>query len=149
MDRVQLICNKIKEADVVLIGAGAGLSASAGLTYSNDRFINNFGDFHNKYGITDMYSGCFYQFKTLEENWAYWSRIVYINRYNQPSLDLYEKLYHIVKDKEYFVITTNVDHCFQKTGFDVNKLFFTQGDYGLYQCATPCHQKLIVIMKVS
>ncbi len=137
--------NKLKTAlnntDAVLIGAGAGLSTSAGLTYSGERFFKYFADFHAKYGIIDMYSGGFYPYETLEEFWAWWSRHILYNRYEQPPLTVYENLLSLVKDKNYFVITTNVDHCFQKVGFDKKWLFYTQGDYGLLQCSDACHNK--------
>ena len=137
--------NKLKaaldNADAVLIGAGSGLSASAGLTYSGERFFRYFADFHAKYGITDMYSGGFYPYDTLEEYWAWWSRHIYFNRYVEPPRPVYNELYSLVKDKDYFVITTNVDHCFQKAGFDKKRLFYTQGDYGLFQCSAGCHNK--------
>ncbi|MDE6585178.1 MAG: Sir2 silent information regulator family NAD-dependent deacetylase [Clostridia bacterium] len=131
----------LDSADAVLIGAGAGLSTSAGLTYSGERFFKHFADFHAKYGITDMYSGGFYPYKTLEEFWAWWSRHIYYNRYVEPPKPVYNNLYELVKNKDYFVITTNVDHCFQKAGFDKERLFYTQGDYGLFQCSVPCHKK--------
>lgn len=134
-----MIDNKIKEAKTILIGAGAGLSTSAGFIYSGERFDYYFSDFINKYGFTDMYTGGFYPFDTLEEYWAYWSRYIYINRYMDAPLPVYDDLYDIVKDKDYFVLTTNVDHCFQKAGFDKNRIFYTQGDYGLFQCSDPCH----------
>lgn len=128
-------------ADAVVIGAGAGLSASAGFTYAGKRFHENFSDFEDKYGFHDMYSGGFYPYDTMEEHWAYWSRCIFINRYQDAPIPVYENLYEIVKDKNYFVITTNVDHCFQKAGFDKQRLFYTQGDYGLFQCSVPCHNK--------
>ncbi|MDE6408552.1 MAG: hypothetical protein K2K48_05955 [Anaeroplasmataceae bacterium] len=131
----------IEEAEAILIGAGAGLSTSAGFTYSGKRFEENFKDFIDKYHFTDMYSGGFYPFPSLEELWAYWSRYIYINRYQDPLYPVYEDLYQLIKDKNYFVITTNVDHCFQKAGFSKERLFYTQGDYGLFQCSTPCHNK--------
>ncbi len=131
----------LQNADSVLIGAGAGLSTSAGFTYSGERFKKYFVDFEKKYGFHDMYSGGFYPYKTLEENWAYWSRYIMINRYMDATIPVYEKLFELVKDKNYFVITTNVDHCFQKAGFDKSRLFYTQGDYGLWQCSEPCHKK--------
>ena len=131
---------KINDADAVIIGAGAGLSTSAGFTYSGERFTRYFSDFINKYGFQDMYSGGFYPFDSLEEHWAYWSRYIYINRYMNAPKPVYSKLYDLVKEKDYFVLTTNVDHCFQKAGFDKHRLFYTQGDYGLFQCSTPCHQ---------
>ena len=131
----------LDSADAVLIGAGAGLSTSEGFTYSGERFFKHFADFHTKYGITDMYSGGFYPYKTLEEFWAWWSRHIYYNRYVEPLKPVYNNLYELVKNKDYFVITTNVDHCFQKAGFDKERLFYTQGDYGLFQCSVPCHKK--------
>ncbi len=129
----------LDRADSVLIGAGAGLSTSAGFTYSGERFEKYFGDFAAKYGFRDMYSGGFYPYKTLEEHWAYWSRYVYINRYMAPPKPVYDQLYQLIKDRDYFVLTTNVDHCFQRAGFDKMRLFYTQGDYGLFQCSRPCH----------
>lgn len=131
----------LNNADAVLIGAGAGLSSAAGLTYSGERFFRYFADFHAKYGISDMYSGGFYPYQTLEEYWAWWSRHIYYNRYVNPPKPVYNLLYEIIKDKEYFVLTTNVDHCFQKAGFDKQMLFYTQGDYGLFQCSVPCHNQ--------
>ena len=125
----------------VLIGAGAGLSAAAGFTYAGERFRKYFSDFERKYGFHDMYSGGFYPFESLEEYWAYWSMYVFINRYRCERAALYDKLFASVKDKDYFVLTTNVDHCFQKAGFDKKRLFYTQGDYGLFQCSVPCHEK--------
>ena len=126
-------------AEAVVIGAGAGLSTSAGFTYSGKRFEEHFIDFGKKYGFNDMYAGGFYPYETPEEHWAYWSRYIMINRYQDPPKPVYERLYDLVKDKNYFVITTNVDHCFQKAGFDKERLFYTQGDYGLFQCSVPCH----------
>lgn len=140
-DKIQEAGSKIQNADAVLIGAGAGLSASAGFTYSGKRFADNFPDFIEKYGFKDMYSAGFYPYKTLEEYWAYWSRYVFINRYQDAPRSVYDDLYHLVQDKDYFVLTTNVDHCFQKAGFDKQRLFYTQGDYGLWQCSIPCCQK--------
>lgn len=135
------ILSLINEAEAVVIGAGAGLSTSAGFTYSGERFEKYFGDFASKYGFSDMYSGGFYPFETPEELWAYWSRYIMINRYMDAPKPVYQKLLSLVQDKNYFVITTNVDHCFQKAGFDKKRLFYTQGDYGLFQCSEPCHQK--------
>ena len=129
------------EADAVVVGAGAGLSTSAGFTYSGERFERHFADFIGKYGFTDMYSAGFYPFPTEEEHWAYWSRHIYYNRYVPAPKPVYDNLLKLLKDKDYFVITTNVDHQFQKAGFDKQRLFYTQGDYGLFQCAKPCHQK--------
>lgn len=132
---------ELLEADAIVIGAGAGLSTSAGFTYTGERFEQYFGDFIEKYGFPDMYSGGFYPFDTLEEHWAYWSRYICINRYLDPPKPVYRRLLELVQDKDYFVLTTNVDHCFQKAGFDKHRLFYTQGDYGLWQCSKPCHQK--------
>lgn len=125
--------------DAVVIGAGAGLSTSAGFTYSGNRFNKYFSDFIEKYGFTDMYSGGFYPFETLEEHWAYWSRYIFINRYSDAPKSTYNKLFELIKKKDYFVLTTNVDHQFQKAGFDKERLFYTQGDFGLLQCSEPCH----------
>ncbi len=135
------IQSMIDNAEAIVIGAGAGLSTSAGFTYSGERFEKYFGDFASRYGFNDMYSGGFYPFETPEELWAYWSRYIMINRYMDAPKPVYQKLLSLVKDKNYFVITTNVDHCFQKAGFDKKRLFYTQGDYGLFQCSEPCHQK--------
>ena len=131
----------LSTADAVLIGAGTGLSTSAGYTYSGKRFYQNFGDFEEKYHFHDMYSGGFYHYDTLEEQWGFWSRYIYINRYVAPPKPVYDRLLALVKDKNYFVLTTNVDHCFQRAGFDKQRLFYTQGDYGLWQCSKPCHNK--------
>ena len=133
------IKQEINDCDAILIGAGAGLSTSAGFVYDKERFKKYFSDFEAKYGFHDMYSGGFYPYKTLEEYWAYWSRYIMINRYQNPPKLVYDKLYQLVKDKNYFVLTTNVDHCFQKAGFNKDRLFCTQGDYGLFQCSKPCH----------
>lgn len=132
---------KIESADAVVIGAGAGLSTSAGFTYSGKRFEDNFPDFIEKYGFKDMYTAGFYPYKTLEEYWAYWSRYIFINRYQNAPKSTYNNLYSLMRNKDYFVLTTNVDHCFQKAGFDKHRLFYTQGDYGLWQCSKPCHNK--------
>ena len=140
-DNIEKLKEKIRTADAVVIGAGAGLSTAAGFTYSGERFEKYFSDFRKKYGFEDMYSGGFYPYETPEEHWAYWSRYIFVNRYMDPPTDLYNKLYESVKDKDYFVITTNVDHCFQKAGFDKKRLFYTQGDYGLFQCSEPCCQE--------
>ncbi len=128
-------------ADAVVVGAGAGLSTSAGFEYSGTRFEKHFADFIEKYGFADMYSGGFYPFETPEEMWAYWSRYIFINRYMDTPKPTYQNLLELVHGKDYFVITTNVDHCFQKAGFDKDRLFYTQGDYGLWQCSVPCHKK--------
>lgn len=136
-----MIRSSLAKADAVIIGAGAGLSTSAGFTYTGERFQKYFGDFAAKYPFTDMYSGGFYPYKTLEENWAFWSRYIYINRYVKTPKPVYEDLLDLVKDKDYFVLTTNVDHQFQKAGFDKKRMFYTQGDYGLWQCSKPCHKR--------
>lgn len=139
--QIQKLKTALDEADAVVIGAGAGLSTSAGFTYDGERFHKYFADFEIAYGFHDMYSGGFYPYATPEEHWAYWSRYIMINRYmNAPKL-VYENLLRLVKNKDYFVITTNVDHCFQKAGFDKKRLFYTQGDYGLFQCSEPCCQE--------
>ncbi len=128
----------LNHADAVVIGAGSGLSTSAGFTYDGERFEQYFADFAAKYGIRDMYSGGFYPYSSLEEHWAYWSRYIYINRYMDAPKPVYDALLKLVQNKDYFVLTTNVDHCFQKAGFDKKRLFYTQGDYGLFQCSEPC-----------
>ncbi len=131
----------LHDADTVIIGAGAGLSASAGFTYSGARFTQYFSDFAAKYGFSDMYTGGFFPYPTKEEFWAYWSRYIFVNRYMDAPKPDYDDLLKLVQDKDYFVITTNVDHCFQKAGFNKNRLFYTQGDYGLFQCSEPCCQE--------
>lgn len=139
--QTQRLKRALDEAETVVIGAGSGLSTAAGFTYDGDRFQQNFADFAAKYGIRDMYSGGFYPFPTPEEFWAYWSRYIQINRYQDAPKPVYEDLRKLVGEKDYFVITTNVDHCFQKVGFDKHRLFYTQGDYGLFQCSGPCCQE--------
>ena len=141
LDNIERLKAALAEADAVVVGAGAGLSASAGLTYSGERFPKHFGDFIEKYGIRDMYSGGFYPFKTLEEYWAWWSRHIIVNRYEKAPKPVYDDLLALVGDKNYFVLTTNVDHQFQLAGFEKKRLFYTQGDYGLFQCSQPCHQE--------
>ena len=141
MSEIEKIKSVLESAEALVVGARAGLSTSAGFTYSGERFEKYFSDFQARYGFSDMYTGGFYPYKTLEEHWAYWSRYIMINRYMDAPIPAYEKLFELVKDKNYFVITTNVDHCFQKAGFDKSRLFYTQGDYGLFQCSEPCHQK--------
>ena len=131
----------LQDSDAVVIGAGSGLSTAAGFIYTGERFETYFSDFALKYGFRDMYSGGFYPFDMLEEYWAYWSRYIYINRYQDAPKPVYEDLFKLVQDKDYFIITTNVDHCFQKAGFDKKRLFYTQGDYGLFQCSEPCCQE--------
>lgn len=139
--QINRLKQELDRADAVLIGAGAGLSTAAGLTYSGARFNQYFSDFHQKYGITDIYSGGFYPFNTLEEYWAWWSRHIYYNRYVDAPFPTYQRLLDLLKDKNYFVLTTNVDHQFQRAGFDKKRLFYTQGDYGLWQCSRACHAK--------
>lgn len=138
---IERLRKALSTAEAVLIGAGAGLSASAGFTYAGERFRRYFSDFAEKYGFHDMYTGGFCQYETPEAYWAYWSRFVMVNRYMDAPKPVYADLYALVKDKNYFVITTNVDHCFQKAGFDKARLFYTQGDYGLFQCSEPCRQE--------
>lgn len=140
-DEIKRLKKAIEEADAVVIGAGAGLSTSAGFVYNGERFEKHFSDFGKKYGFKDMYSGGFYPYDTPEEMWAYWSKFIFVNRYMDAPKPVYEHLLSLVKDKDYFVITTNVDHCFQKAGFAKNRLFYTQGDYGLFQCSEPCHDE--------
>lgn len=141
LEQIEKLKKELAQADAVVIGAGAGLSTAAGFVYTGERFRRYFSDFEVKYGFQDMYSGGFYPYRTLEEHWAYWSRYIYINRYMDAPKPVYDRLFQLVKDKDYFVITTNVDHCFQKAGFDKKRLFYTQGDYGLFQCSEPCCQE--------
>ena len=138
-DKIRRLAAFLQETDAIIIGAGAGLSTSAGFTYTGERFERYFGDFKEKYGFRDMYSGGVYPFESLEEYWAYWSTYIYINRYLDTDNGTYKRLFELVKNKDYFVLTTNVDHQFQKAGFDKQRLFYTQGDYGLFQCSRPCH----------
>lgn len=140
-EQIERLQAALETADAILIGAGAGLSNSAGLTYSGERFERYFSDFYQKYGISDMYSGGFYPFATLEEYWAWWSRHIFYNRYVDAPIPVYRELLALVKDKDYFVLTTNVDHQFQRAGFDKSRLFYTQGDYGLWQCSKACHNR--------
>lgn len=136
--QIERLKKAIENSVSIVIGAGAGLSTSAGFVYTGERFKKYFSDFEQKYGFHDMYSGGFYPYKTSEEHWAYWSRYIYVNRYMDAPKPVYDDLLKLVQDKDYFVITTNVDHCFQKVGFDKKHLFYTQGDYGLFQCSVPC-----------
>ena len=140
-EQIERLKAALQDCDAVVIGAGAGLSTAAGFTYTGERFEQHFSDFAQKYGIQDMYSGGFYPFASPEEHWAYWSRYIFINRYQDAPKPVYEDLLKLIQDKDYFVITTNVDHCFQKAGFDKKRLFYTQGDYGLFQCSEPCCQE--------
>ena len=141
LSKVQRLKYELDAADAVVIGAGAGLSTSAGFTYAGERFEKYFSDFGKQYDFHDMYTGGFYPYQTLEEHWAVWSRYIYVNRYMDAPKPVYQKLLEMIKEKDYFVITTNVDHCFQKAGFDKKRLFYTQGDYGLFQCSEPCCQE--------
>ena len=131
----------IDAADAIVVGAGAGLSTAAGSVYAGERFERLFPDFIEKYGFGDMYSAGFYPYQTLEEFWAYWSRYIWHNRYEPAPKDTYDKLLRLLSGKDFFVITTNVDHQFQLAGFPKERLFYTQGDYGLWQCSTPCHDE--------
>lgn len=140
-ERIKKLKYELKTADAIVIGAGAGMSTSAEMAYDGERFEKTFSDFHEKYGIQDMYSGGFYPYDTLEEYWAWWSRQIMVNRYEAGVGKPYSALLELVKDTDYFVLTTNVDHQFQLAGFDKKRLFYTQGDYGLWQCTRPCHDK--------
>ena len=142
-EAIQKLKTEIDAADAVVIGAGAGLSTSAGFIYNGERFHRYFSDFKERFGIQDMYSGGFYPYPDAETRWAFWARNIYVNRYMDPPKPVYQDLYKLVKDKDYFVITTNVDHCFQKAGFDKKRLFYTQGDYGLFQSVDPANRQTI------
>lgn len=137
----KILKSKIKDADAVVVGAGAGMSLASGFAYSGERFEKNFSDFRIRYGFSDMYSGGFYPYKTLEEYWGWWSRFILLNRYDQRAGKSYLMLFELIKESNYFVLTTNVDHQFQFAGFDKKRLFYTQGDYGLWQCSKACHNK--------
>ena len=141
MEKISELKRILREAENILIGAGAGLSTAAGFTYDGERFRKNFADFAAAYGFEDMYSGGFYPYATPEEFWGFWCRNIFVNRYDLPQSEVHAKLLALVRDKNYFVLTTNVDHLFQLNGFDKTRLFYTQGDYGLIQCPTPCHKK--------
>lgn len=140
-ESIEQLKHALASAEAVVIGAGAGFSTAAGFSYTGERFQRYFQDFIDRYGFRDMYSGGFYPFETLGEHWAYWSRYIYVNRYRNPPKDVYQRLYEMVRDRDYFVLTTNVDHCFQKAGFAKERLYYTQGDYGLFQCSSPCHDR--------
>lgn len=140
-DQIKRLQEEIETEDAIVIGAGSGLSAAAGLTYDGERFRKYFSDFAAKYPIRDMYSGGFYPFSSLEVYWAWWSRHIYYNRYVDAPKPAYKDLLKLVNSKDYFVLTTNVDHQFQRAGFDKKRLFYTQGDYGLFQCSEPCCQE--------
>lgn len=141
MEKISELKKILHDAKNILIGAGAGLSTAAGYTYSGERFRKHFADFEAAYGFSDMYSGGFYPYATPEEFWGFWCRNIFVNRYDLPPNPTYKKLLEVVHDKNYFVLTTNVDHAFQLNGFDKTRLFYTQGDYGLFQCSVPCHKK--------
>ena len=140
-DYLTKILEKIENSVAILVGIGAGMSTSAGFEYSGERFEKYFSDFKEKYGINDIYEGGFYPFSSLEEYWAWWSRHIYFNRYDVSVGKPYSDLLKILKDKNYFILTTNVDHQIQMAGFEKMRLFYTQGDYGLWQCSVPCHNK--------
>ena len=140
-EKLDRLRREIETAEAIVIGAGAGLSTAAGLTYSGERFDRYFFDFKRKFGIQDMYSGGFYPFPDAETRWAWWARHIYYNRYIDPPKPVYRTLLRLVEGKNYFVITTNVDHQFQRAGFDKRRLFYTQGDYGLFQSVDPAIQK--------
>lgn len=140
--RIMKAKQAIGEADYIIIGAGSGLSSAAGLEYSGESFETNFKDFIKKYNFSDLYSASFYDFKTQEEKWAFFAKMIEVNRYNKTPLKLYEELYKIVEDKNYFVLSTNVDGQFYNSGFDESKVFEVQGDYRYLQCENACHNKL-------
>lgn len=143
-DQIDRAAKNIRNTDCVIIGAGAGASTAAGIQYGGKRFTDNFAEFIKKYGeyyMTDMYAAGFYPYPSEEAKWGYWSKHALMNRFDPPALPLYTELYDIVKNKEYFVLTTNVDHQFYKAGFDEKRIFATQGDYGKIQCQKACHPK--------
>ena len=141
MSTIEKLKKLINESDAIVVGAGAGLSSAAGFNYGGPTFIKHFKYMLDKYGYTDMYQAGFHNFKTSEEKWGYWSKFIYLQRYMCGAKPLYKELFNLLKDKNYFVITTNVDHQFQLANFDKERLFYTQGDYGLFQCVLPCHNK--------
>jgi len=140
--RIKRARKVIKEADYILIGAGAGLSTAGGLEYNGEKFRYNFGDFIEKYNLTDLYSATFYDFPSQEEKWAFWARLIKLNRYNKEPLKIYSEILDIIENKKYFVLTTNVDGQFEIAGFNKENIFATQGDYGMLQCSKACHNKL-------
>lgn len=148
LEKIKQVKKQIKDSDYILIGAGAGLSLSAGIEYTGKRFTDNFGEFIEKYNFTDMYSSGFYNFKTEEEKWAYWAKHMYINCIGMGATKLYKDLLEIVKDKNYFIITTNVDEQFYKSGFDKERIFATQGSYRCIQCSKSCHNKIYDATKI-
>ena len=141
-ERIEEFKNALESAEAVVIGAGAGFSDAAGIKYVGKRFTDNFQDFIKKYNMEDLYTSSFYPFKTQEERWAYWAKHVSLNRFETPATKLYTDLFDLVRDKNYFIITTNVEHQFWKANFPNEKIFATQGDYGYIQCAKGCHNKL-------
>lgn len=136
-ENIAILKEQLETADAVVIGAGSGLSTAAGYVYTGERLTRYFSDFVKRYGFRDMYSGGFYPYSSMEEFWGFWSRYIWVNRYAPIPSDLYTRLFDLIKEKDYFVLTTNVDHCFQRSGFDRKRLFYTQGDYGLYQSSEP------------
>ena len=132
----------LAKAERVLIGAGAGLSTAAGLTYSGGRFRRYFSSFIERYGMTDMYSAGFYPFPTDADRWAYWAHHAWVNCLGVGATSLYRQIFTWVQSRDYFVITTNVDKQFEKAGFESTRLFETQGDYAHIQCAQGCHSKI-------
>ena len=136
-EQVRKLKEKMQNVEAIVLGAGSGLSTAAGFTYSGERFQKYFFDFAKKYPIRDIYSGGFFPFESQEEFWAWWSRHIYFNRYIDAPSDVYGNLKKIVEGKDYFVLTTNVDHQFQRAGFEKERLFYTQGDYGLFQSSRP------------
>ena len=138
---IKKVISYISNSKAIIIGAGAGLSTSAGFYLSGERFDKYFFDFKKKYNIQDMYSGSFYPYSKKSEYWAFMSRNIYLNRFAPMPKNTFNILYKIFKDKNYFILTTNVDHLFQKAGFDKNKIYYMQGDMGLLQCKHPCHLK--------
>ena len=141
-ERIEEFKNALESAEAVVIGAGAGFSDAAGIKYVGKRFTDNFQDFIKKYNMEDLYTSSFYPFKTQEERWAYWAKHVSLNRFETPATKLYTDLFDLVRDKSYFIVTTNVEHQFWKANFPNEKIFATQGDYGYIQCAKGCHNKL-------
>ncbi|MBE6489409.1 MAG: Sir2 silent information regulator family NAD-dependent deacetylase [Methanobrevibacter sp.] len=142
VQRLDKAYEAIDNADYILVGAGAGLSTAAGIEYTGKRFERYFKDFIEEYNFTDMYSSGFYPFETSEEKWAYWALHIFANRYDVGKTEVYQKLLKLIEDKDYFILTTNVESQFWINGFDDERIFATQGDYGLLQCSVPCHDKL-------
>lgn len=139
LDKIKKFKLLLEQYDTVIVGAGSGLSTASGLDYSLNRFGKLFPDFISKYGYSHMYHAAFNEYESVEEHFAYWSRHIFYNRYDFVDNGLYNKIYELISKKDYFVVTTNADHLFQKNGFDKNRLFYMQGDYGLFQCSVPCH----------